>query len=142
MQRGRGDVGFIGSDKVAEWNPDSVNLDWVTRIEGCDFVLAAERGTADVVEQRLASGENIYAITSKVNWLARFALQNGWNLDIRRVTGSAEAYGDEADMIADLRVSGDTLRDNGLEEFKVLDAVRLGMLYRAVPSIQLLNGST
>ncbi len=139
VQRGIGDVGFLGSDKVAEWNPDSLAVDWVGDVEGCDFVLAAMAGSVPEVKGRLEEGGKVYAVTSNVNWLARFAVANGWTVDIRRVSGSAEAYGDEADMVADLRVSGDTLSDNGLEEFKVLDSVRLGMIYRATPSIQLLN---
>lgn len=141
VQRGKGDVGFLGSDKVAEWNPSSLAIDWVGKVEGCDFVLAAKQGTSAEVERKLQAGRNVYAVTSNLNWLASFAQQNGWNLDVRRVSGSAEAYGEEADMIADLRVTGDTLRDNGLEEFKILDAVRLGIIYRAVPSVQLVNGS-
>lgn len=140
VQRGAGDVGFLGSDKVAEWDPHSLAVDWVGEVEGCDFVLAASAGTGADVGDRLKRGDKVYAVTSNVKWLARFAVENGWTVDIRRVSGSAEAYGDEADMIADLRVSGDTLRDNGMEEFQVLDAVRLGLIYRSVPSVQMVNG--
>jgi ATP phosphoribosyltransferase len=139
VQRGAGDVGFLGSDKVAEWNPDSLAVDWVGDVEGCDFVLAALRGRVPEVKGRLEGGGKVYAVTSNVNWLAKFAVANGWTVDIRRVSGSAEAYGEEADMVADLRVSGDTLSGNGLEEFKILDSVKLGMIYRGVPSVQLLN---
>ena len=140
VQRGAGDVGFLGSDKVAEWSPDSLACDFVGNVEGCDFVLAALAGTVPDVKDRLEKGRNIRTVTSNVNWLAKFTLLRGWNLDIWRVSGSAEAYGEEADMIADLRVSGNTLRDNGMEEFAVLDSVKLGMIYRRIPSVQLLNG--
>jgi ATP phosphoribosyltransferase len=138
---GRGDVGFLGSDKIAEWQPSSVRVDWVGEVPGCDFVLAALAGTVPDVQEKLRRGEPTYAVTSNVRWLGQSAVVNGWSLDIMGVSGSAEAFGEEADMIADLRVSGDTLRDNGLEEFEVLERVRLGMITRAVPSVQILDGS-
>lgn len=130
VSRGIGDVGFLGSDKFEEWQPP-LAVDWVGRVPDCDFVLAARPDTVAAVEDRLEAGESVYTVTSNVRWLANFALTYGWQLDTRYVSGSAEAYGEEADMIADLRVSGQSLKDNGLEEFRILDSVRLGLVYRS-----------
>lgn len=138
IQRGVADIGFLGSDKFEEWQP-RLGVDWVGEVPDCDFVLAALAGTVTEVEARLDAGRTVYAITSNIKWLAKFAVVNAWDLDVRQVSGSAEAYGEEADMIADLRVSGNSLRDNGMEEFRVLDSVRLGMVYRQPVGVRILQ---
>jgi ATP phosphoribosyltransferase len=127
------DVGFLGSDKWEEWQPD-LEVDWLGPVKYCDFVLAARRATAPIVRKRLTNGELVTAITSNPRWLGRLAASNGWNLSINYVSGSVEAFGEEADLVADLRVTGASLRDNGLEEFQVLESVKLGLIYRAESS--------
>lgn len=124
-----GDVGFVGSDKFEEWRP-RLAVDWAGVVQDCDFVLAAQPEMVETVEARLEDADEVYVVTSNVAWLGKFAVANKWNLNTRYVSGSAEAYGEEADMVADLRVTGDSLRDNGLEEFRVLDSVKLGLIYR------------
>lgn len=129
VQRGVGDIGFLGSDKFAERQP-SLEVDWVGTVPDCDFVLATRSGNVPIVEAQLETGQPVSVVTSNVRWLAQFAVINAWELDKRYVSGSAEAYGEEADMIADLRVTGNSLRDNGLEEFRILDSVKLGLVYQ------------
>lgn len=102
---------------------------WLGPVPDCEFVLAARLGTIAVVEQRLQRAEPLSVATSNPRWLGKFAVANGWQLDIREVTGSAEAFGDITDMVADLSVSGRSLIDNGLHRFWTLAAVELGLIY-------------
>lgn len=130
IKRGEADVGFLGSDKFEEWEPD-LSVDWVGEVENCQFVLAARLGNIAIVENRLERSEPVSVATSNPRWLSKLALINGWRLDMREVTGSAEAFGELEDMVADLRVSGDTLRDNYLHVFRTLADVELGVIYAA-----------
>lgn len=127
VQRGKADVGFLGSDKIWEWRP-KVAVDWIGEVPNCDFVLASRLGTAQDVQVKLANGEMVTAVTSNPIWLGAIAVDKGWSLTIEKKTGSVEAYGNDADMIADLRVRGDSLRDNQLEEFAILERVKLGLI--------------
>lgn len=130
VRRGEAEVGFLGSDKFEEWEPD-LSVDWVGKVPNCQLVLAARLGSIGMVETRLERAEPVSVATSNPRWLSKIAAANCWLLDIREVSGSAEAFGDLEDMVADLRVSGDTLRDNYLHVFRVLDDVKLGLIYES-----------
>lgn len=129
VQRDEGDIGFLGLDKFKEWKPNGLSVEWVGDVPDCDFVLAAQTGSVSEIEARLAAGEAVSTVTSHATWLADIALEKNWNLSIREVSGATEAFGDLADMVADLRVSGESLRANGLREFHILDSVHLGLIY-------------
>ena len=131
VARGEGDVGFLGLDKFKELRPAGVAVGWVGDVPGCDFVLAAPVGSVEEVQEKLAAGESVKTVTSHETWLAELAMERGWQLDIREVSGATEAFAGLADMVADLRVSGRSLVDNGLEEFHILDSVHLGLIYPA-----------
>lgn len=129
VRRGEADIGFLGSDKFEEWEPE-VSIEWVGNVQDCKFVLAARLGSIATVEKRLERVESVSVATSYPRWLGKLAAANCWRLDIREVSGSAEAFGDITDMVADLSVSGQSLIDNGLHKFYSLAGVQLGLIYR------------
>lgn len=135
--RGDADVGFIGSDKIIEAGSlrdrerGSVMIEWIGRVAGCDFVLAAQPDKISDIEDRMENGgRRLNIVTSYPTWLESLGVFDKCVTMTRVVSGSAEAYADDVDLIADLRVTGNTLRDNGLQEFRVLDSVKLGLIYR------------
>ncbi|HEY5442580.1 MAG TPA: hypothetical protein VIJ68_03515 [Candidatus Saccharimonadales bacterium] len=130
VQRGEGDVGYLGMDKFQTWKPRGLALEYVADVEGCDFILAALAENVDAVRARLDAREPVSVVTSHAAWLGDIALDRGWELNVRQVSGATEAFAEYVDMIADLRVTGNSLAANGLEEFMHLDSVHLGQLYR------------
>lgn len=131
MIRGEGDVGFLGSDKFKEWQPP-LGVQWVGRIPGLDFVLAVENGQGEFWRDALTIDRSLKPIipTSYPRWLGWCLMERGWQAEPRYVSGKVEAFKYVSGLVADLRLSGNTLRDNNLSELEVLGAVELGVVSR------------
>lgn len=121
-------VGFIGSDKVNEYQPP-IGVNWLGEVPGCDLVIGAAEDKADAMAEQLQSGERLKLVTSLPQWTARLALARGWQFDIESVLGGEEGYIDIADCIATLRVSGDTLAGNDAQEVVALERIKFGLMY-------------
>lgn len=121
-------IGFIGSDKINEYQPP-IGMNWLGEVQGCDLVVAAAEDEASSVEYRLQKGERLKLVTSLPQWTARLALARGWQFDIESVLGGEEGYIDIADCIATLRISGDTLAGNDAREVVALERIKFGLMY-------------
>lgn len=121
-------VGFIGSDKVKEFQPP-VSMNWLGEVPGCDLIIGAAEDRADAISERLQNGERLRLTTSLPQFVARAALARGWQFAIDSVQGGEEGYADLTDCIATLRISGNTLASNNVRELDVLERIKFGLMY-------------
>lgn len=121
-------VGFIGSDKVNEYQPP-IGVNWLGEVPGCDLVIGAAEDKADAMSEQLQSGARLRVTTSLPQFVARLALARGWQFAIDSVQGGEEGFADIADCIAVLRISGNTLANNNVRELGVLERIKFGLMY-------------
>lgn len=113
-------IGFLGEDKREELAP-WLSMSWLGKIAGRgDFVLAAAQSKIAETQAKLASGETISVATTYKNWVPRIGAALGVYIEPYYKSGSVEAYAEDYDAIADLRLTGQSLRENQIGELMIL----------------------
>ncbi len=98
---------------------------------GCDLVLAGKPSLNLRKPLRIATSYPLQAI--------KYCMQRGYTIDLQALTefgGGIEGklVSDAFNAIVDLRSSGETLRDNGLEVFDCFDTIQSGVVYKQQPT--------
>lgn len=111
VERGAADVGAVGSDVLLEYSPEVYEL-LDLGVGVCRMAVSAPRLWRDVTERTLR------VATKYPNIAERFYSERGRDIDIIRLNGSIELAPilGLSDVIVDIVETGETLRENGLEE--------------------------
>ncbi len=130
------DIGFVGSDIYEEERFTTKGIDitfrGVSKPLG-KFVLAAAAKSAPGIAYVVRRAETISVATKYPTTLARFAASKSLNLQcVCEPTGSVEAMVNLglSDTVFDIKVTGDTLRDNGMKVISEGDNVTAGLVYK------------
>jgi len=116
VESGVADAGVVGSDVLAEAEPDVLRpLD--LRCGGCMLAVA---GPADTPYPQLPGGRAARVATKYVESARRFFASRGASVELVRISGSVEIAPllGLADWIVDLVQTGRTLEENGLVVFE------------------------
>ncbi len=115
VEYGIADLGVVGRDILLEQEYD-VYVPTDLKLGHCRLVVAGKKGTA------LPQGGAVRVATKFLNSASQHFGKQGRQIELIHVRGSVELapITGLADVIVDLVESGETLRQNGLEEFETI----------------------
>jgi ATP phosphoribosyltransferase len=131
-------IGFVGSDKFKEYQFGCPG--WSTQLRiwqfgesTCRLALLGPVQDRETLEQRLADKEELVIATSYPLTSQNYARNKGYDFRLRSFGGGIEAMPllNKADAVVDLVGTGDTMRQNGLEEVRDIFNVYPGVIWRS-----------
>lgn len=134
LSTGEADIAFLGDDKLGEWQADGRISD-ASVIDSvpqeCRFVLAGPRSAVRTIPTQLGMGDLLTVATGYPGLLEAFARERGLNLAVTYTPeGGCEGFAasGKTDLVFDIALSGDTLRDNDLLVYREGDRLNLEVL--------------